>query len=234
MIDNQVVLVTGASRGIGAHLVEHFSKRGMTVVGCGRSAGAMETPGVAYVQADVTKAEEVKQLVARVREDFGRLDVLVNNAGTASMNAVLLMPTETIDAVTDTNFKGTVLVSREAVRLMRRHKLGGRIVNLTTVAVPLRLEGEAVYAAAKSAVEEFTRGFAREVAQFGITCNAVGPAPIETDLVRNVPRDKLDALVKRLAIKRMGTVEEVAHLIDFLIDPGSTAVTGQVIYLGGP
>src|SRR5207253_10277620 len=109
----------------------------------------------------------------------------------------------------------------------------GRIVNFTSVAVPMRLEGESIYAATKSAVETFTRVFAREVAPYGITVNAVGPAPIETDLIRSVPKKTLKALVERLAIKRLGTFADVANVVDFFIRPESNYVTGQVIYLGG-
>ena len=115
--------------------------------------------------------------------------------------------------------------------MQRRHY--GRIVNVSTVAVPLRLEGEAIYAASKSAVVALTQVLARELAEWGITCNVVGPTPIETDLIRNVPREKIDAIVKRLAIKRLGRFEDVANVIDFFVRPESDYVTGQVIYLGG-
>ena len=107
------------------------------------------------------------------------------------------------------------------------------LVNVSTIAVPMQLEGESLYAASKGAVETFTRVFAREVADFGITCNIVGPTPIETDLIRNVPKDKIGGILQRLAIKRLGRFEDVANVIDFFIRPESDYVTGQVIYLGG-
>jgi 3-oxoacyl-[acyl-carrier protein] reductase len=115
---------------------------------------------------------------------------------------------------------------------MRRRRYG-RIVNISSIAVPMRLEGESIYAASKSAVVTFSRILARELADSGITCNVVGPTPIETDLIRGVPREKIDSIVERLAIKRLGRFEDVANVIDFFVKPESDYITGQVIYLGG-
>jgi len=101
------------------------------------------------------------------------------------------------------------------------------------VAVPLRLRGEAVYAASKSAVETFTRTVARELGEFGITCNAVGPSPIRTALISGVPADKLQRLIEEQAIRRWATPEDLINVVDFFLSPASTMVTGQVVYLGG-
>jgi 3-oxoacyl-[acyl-carrier protein] reductase len=109
----------------------------------------------------------------------------------------------------------------------------GRIVNFTTVAVPLKLAGEAIYAASKAAVESLTHVLARELADFGITVNAIGPVPIETDLIRSVPREKIDRLVSQQAIPRLGTFEDVANVVDFFLQERSSMVTGQTVYLGG-
>jgi 3-oxoacyl-[acyl-carrier protein] reductase len=162
----------------------------------------------------------------------GRLDILVNNAGIASMNHSLLMPVDTVGRILETNVTGVFLVSREAARLMKRRRYG-RIVNIGSVAAQLRIEGEAMYAASKSAVLTFTQIFAREVAPFGITCNVVAPTPIETDLIKAVPKDKIDRLVAALAIKRLGTFDDVTNAVDFFTSPRSDYITGQVIYLGG-
>jgi 3-oxoacyl-[acyl-carrier protein] reductase len=121
-------------------------------------------------------------MFSEIRSKEGRLDVLINNAGIASMNHSLLMPIETANKIMQTNFTGTFLFCREAPRLMQLHRYG-RIVNFTSVAVPLQFEGEAVYAAPKAAVITLTQILAREFASLGITVNAIGPAPVQTDLI---------------------------------------------------
>jgi 3-oxoacyl-[acyl-carrier protein] reductase len=148
------------------------------------------------------------------------------------MNHALLTPGKTAREIMNTNVVGTFLFCREAARLMRKNRYG-RIVNFATVATPLKLEGEALYASSKAAVITLTEILARELAELGITVNAVGPTPIDTDLIRSVPRDKIDSLVNRQAIKRMASFTDVSNVIDFFIRPESDFVTGQVVFLGG-
>jgi 3-oxoacyl-[acyl-carrier protein] reductase len=229
---DRVVLVTGARKGIGRFLAEYYASRGARVVGCSRQPVDWSHPGVVVHQADVAQENDVRTLLRQIQRDYGRLDVVVNNAGIASMNHALLTPGSAVERVMATNVVGAFLVARESAKLMQRRRFG-RIVNLTTVAVPLQLEGEAIYAASKAAVEMLTKVLARELADFGITCNAVGPSPIETDLIRGVPADKIQAIVQRLAVKRLGRYEDVSNVIDFFVRPESDYVTGQVMYLGG-
>jgi 3-oxoacyl-[acyl-carrier protein] reductase len=228
-----VALVTGARKGLGKYLAGHLGGRGYRVVGCSRQPADGSTLNYEHVLADVTDEEQVVRLLAHVRERYGSLAALVNNAGIASMNSALLTPGATADRIVRTNFVGSFLVARESAKLMMSAG-GGRIVNFTTVAVPLQLEGESVYAASKAAVESMTKILARELAPSGITVNAVGPGPIDTDLTRAVPRPKLEAVTARLSTRRGSSLEDVANVVDFLIRPESAAVTGQIIYLGGP
>lgn len=227
-----VILITGASKGIGRAIYEHYLVAGWNVVGCSRSEIHESAKNQHHYSVDITDEVAVREMFSQIRKEFGRLDVLVNNAGIAAMNHSLLMPLSTSRNVMDTNFTGTFLLSREAAKLMQKRKFG-RIINFSTVAVPFHLEGEAVYAASKAAVEELTRILAREFADLGITVNAIGPTPINTDLIRGVPQEKIQALINRQAIKRPGKFEDIFNLIDFLVKPESDFITGQVIYLGG-
>lgn len=232
MPDARVMVVTGASRGIGRELAVHYLQQGYVVAGCSRRTPDGLPEGYHHFALDVGDEPAVKAMFAALRDRFGRLDVLVNNAGIASMNHALLTPLETVERILRTNVAGTFLFCREAAKLMQRARWG-RIVNFSTVAVPLKLEGEAIYAASKAAVESLTAVLARELAEFGITVNAVGPAPIRTDLLAGVGEEKLQKLIRRQAIRRFGEFRDVLNVVDFFLRPESDFVTGQVIYLGG-
>lgn len=227
-----VTLITGTRKGIGQFLAAHYVRLGHTVVGCSREQPEWQLEGYEHHLADVADETAVGQIFSSIRKTHGRLDNLVNNAGIASMNHSLLTPLSTVNNILRTNVAGTFLFTREAAKLMKKAR-HGRIVNFTTVAIPLKLEGEAIYAASKAAVQSLTEILAREYAADGITVNAVGPTPIATDLTRSVPKAKMDQLLSRQAIHRFGTFEDVANVVDFFLKPESSFITGQNIFLGG-
>jgi 3-oxoacyl-[acyl-carrier protein] reductase len=148
------------------------------------------------------------------------------------MNHALLTPVESVRRITETNFTGTFLCCREAAKIMRQRHWG-RIVNVGSVAVPLALEGESVYAASKAAVITLSRVLARELGLHGITVNVVGPGPVRTDMTSSVPEEKMEQLIARLPLRRYTESHDITNVIDFFLRPGSESVTGQVIYLGG-
>jgi len=232
MSDRRVMMITGTSKGIGRYLAHYYAENDYLVVGCSRSAVDYDLENYRHFCLDVTGEKEVKDMFLEVKKDYQRLDILINNAGIASMNHLLLTPLDSVRKIMDVNYTGTFLFCREAAKLMKNRSYG-RIVNFATVATPLKLEGEAVYASSKAAVESLTRIIARELAEFKITVNAIGPTPIATDLIAGVPRKKLEDLVQMQAIRRFGEFRDVSNVIDFFIRPESDFITGQVVYLGG-
>lgn len=227
-----VTLITGSRTGIGRHLAEHFTSLGHQVVGCSRGESDFNAENYQHLIADVADEAQARAVFSGIRKQYGRLDHLINNAGIASMNHSLLTPVSTVEKVLATNVTGCFIYCREAAKLMKKNRFG-RIVNFSTVAVPLKLEGEAAYVASKSAVEGLTSVLAGEFAQYGITVNAIGPVPIETDLIRAVPAEKIQDLVNRQPIKRLGTFDDVTNVVDFYLAAESDFITGQFLYLGG-
>lgn len=225
------VVITGATRGLGLVLAQHFLAAGDEVIGCARTPTAVEHPRYTHRLVDVTDADEIDEFFGEL-SCRGKVNALINNAGIASMNSLALTPLETARRIMDTNLLGAFSFTRSALRVLRGAE-SARIVNFTSVAVPMRIEGEAIYAASKSAVETLTRISARELAPFGITCNAVGPSPIKTGLLSGVPEKKLAKLIAAQAIHRWAVPEDVVNVVDFFLRPESSMVTGQVIYLGG-
>ena len=231
-MEGPVTLITGTRKGIGKFLAGHFVAAGHRVIGCSREPIDWHLPGYEHFVTDVADEPGVKAMFSSVRQQYQRLDHLINNAGIGSMNHSMLTPLSTVQRILNTNFVGTFLCCREAAKLMQKRRFG-RIVNFATVAVPLRIEGESIYAASKAAVVSLTAILARELGDFGITVNAVGPSPIETDLIRAVPKDRLDRLLAQQAVHRFGTFEDVANVVDFFLRKESGFVTGQTVYLGG-
>lgn len=218
-----ITVVTGASSGIGSAIFEHRSRDGGIVVGGSRRSSP---------PLDVTDDRCVRDFFHYVQKTHGGIDVVINNAGIATMNHSFTTPAKTVDNVLATNVKGTFLVAREAAKIMMERSFG-RIINLSTIAVPLALAGEALYVASKAAIESLTRVLAREYAAYGVTVNAIGPAVVPTPLTARVSQEKLDALLAQQAIKRPCEFEDITNAIDFFASKRSGYITGQVLYLGG-
>ena len=229
---DRIIIITGTRKGIGRYLAEQYLQEGDIVYGCSRRICDIEHPNYQHTRLDVSDETEVVSFVRNVYKNHKHIDVLINNAGCASMNHFLLTPYDTAKKVFNTNFFGTFLMCREVAKYMVKNK-SGRIVNYSTVAVALNLHGELVYSASKAAIEQLTRVLADEIGESGITVNAVGPTPIDTDLIKNVPENKLQDLLSHQCIKRFGQFEDVKNVIDFFLRPESDFITAQTIYLGG-
>ena len=229
---SKVYVITGTRKGIGKDLCEHYLSNGHLVYGCSRRASSIENDNYTHFRVDVSNEAAVVKMIRTIYKNHKKIDVLINNAGIASMNHFLLTPYSTTKKIFETNFYGTFLFCREIGKIMSRSK-AGRIINYSTVAVPLQLEGELIYASSKAAVVELTTILSKELGQYNITVNAIGPTPIQTDLIKNVPKGKIQELVDKQVIKRLGAFEDIVNVVDFFISDKSNFITGQIIYLGG-
>lgn len=238
----KVFIITGTRKGIGKDLSQHFLNLGHIVCGCSRGESSITHANYRHFCLDVSDESAVVAMIRAIRKEFGRIDILLNNAGIASMNHTLTTPYKSVSNIFHTNVFGSFLFMREVAKVMsisykkerdKAQTMPFRIVNFATVATPLRLEGEAIYAASKAALVSLTQICAKELSEFGITINAVGPTPVPTDLIKNVPKAKMDALLNQQAIKRFGEFTDVLNAIEFFINEKSDFITGQVIYLGG-
>lgn len=233
MSKKKTILITGNRKGIGRNLSEHFLSLGHNVAGCSRMETDLIGENYLHLLCDVSDERSVKTVVKNVISRFGSIDILINNAGVASLNHSLLTPGTTLKSVFETNFNGTFFFTREVAKKMIAKSILGRIINFTTVAVPLNLEGEMVYASSKAAVEKLTKIMAKELGAHGITVNCIGPSPVYTDLIKVIPKDKLDELLSKQAIKKLGNFEDISNIVDFYASERSNQITGQIIYMGG-
>ena len=231
-MNKNIILITGTSRGIGRSIAKEYINKKFIVIGCSRNASDFIDKNYEHYILDINKEQDVIKMFQNIRKKYGKLDILINNAGIASMNHSLLTNMETVHKLLSTNIAGTFLFIREAAKLMQINRYG-RIVNFVTVATPLNLEGESVYASTKAAVLSLTKILSKELASFGITINAIGPTPIKTDLIKSIPEDKLIDLINNQSIKRYGTFKDIINVINFFTDKKSDFINGQVIYLGG-
>lgn len=229
---NKIMVITGTRKGIGRYLSEYYLEKGFTVIGCSRGESDLAHENYEHFCLNVADEKAVRIMVSTIAKKYKKIDYLVNNAGIASMNHSFLTPLSTVEKIFQTNVFGTFLFCREIGKVMAQKKIG-RIINFTTVASPLDLEGEAIYAASKAAVEKLTTILSKEFASNGITVNAIGPSPIKTDLIKNVGEEKLTKLLEKQAIKDFGSFEDIANILDFFIKDSSKMISGQILYLGG-
>lgn len=224
-----MIVVTGASRGLGRAIADRLVSRGVPVLGLARNVGDLPWPSLV---CDVSSAEAVKDVARKLKGDRVQVMGLINAAGIASMNLAVTTPPETAERIIQTNLLGTIYCCQQFAPLMMRHKAGS-IVNFSTIAVALGLKGESIYAASKAGVEGFTRAFAREMADFQIRVNCVAPGPIETDLLKGVPAVQVQRIIAQQVIPHVFTPEAVSDVVELLLDPRSASLSGQLLHIGG-
>ncbi|MGG7074231.1 SDR family oxidoreductase [Campylobacter sp. 9BO] len=225
------ILITGTSRGIGKALSEGFLEK-HRVFGCSRSESDIKHNNYKHFYLDVCDEAKVVDMVRSIKREFGSIDVLINNAGVASMNHLLTTSLGSAKKLINLNFLSTFLFTREVGKVMSRQS-HGKIVNFSSIAAPLNLPGEAIYAATKAAIENFTKTSAKELSKFNINVNAVGISPTMTNLIKAVPKNKINELLQKQIVQNFCEFDDIKNVVEFLIDNQSKMITGQVIYLGG-
>jgi 3-oxoacyl-[acyl-carrier protein] reductase len=228
----RVVVVTGASRGLGRLLADYFLTEGAHVVGVSRGESDLVHAEYLHHTADITDDRAVQALFVAVARAHGRVDIVINNAAVLTSIHAMLMPAARAEEMVRTNLLGSLYVAREAAKVMRKRSFG-RIIGIGSMASTLEPIGDSVYAATKAASMTLTGVLAKEFAGYGITVNTVAVSALETDMFRQLSRDRVDAVVAGLPLPRLATPDDIFNVIDFFASTRSSYVTAQTVFLGG-
>ena len=240
-LDNQVALVTGASRGIGAAIAQELGEQGATVIGTATSAGGAENINASLKAAgikglgmvlDVNDGAQIEVVLKEITEKFGSVSILVNNAGITKDTLLMRMGEDDWDAVLSTNLKSVFRMSQAVLRPMMKARVG-RIINISSVVGHMGNAGQTNYAAAKAGMSGFTKSLAAEVGSRNITVNCVAPGFIETDMTAELPENVKTKMLERVPLGRLGNVNEIAATVAFLANANAAYITGETIHVNG-
>lgn len=238
---SQVALITGASRGIGKAIALKLAADGISVIVSATSESGTEATVAAIVAAggsaegvklDVTDSSEVEALFKKIVSERGRLDILVNNAGITKDGLIMRMKDSDWDSVLDTNLKGAFNCLREASKIMTRARYG-RVVNISSVVGEMGNPGQVNYSASKAGLFGLTKSAARELAKRNITVNAVAPGFVETDMTAALTEKGREALLQNIPMERLGSVDDIAYAVSFLVSSQAAYITGQILSVNG-
>ncbi|MCC8996996.1 MAG: 3-oxoacyl-ACP reductase FabG [Nitrosomonas sp.] len=241
MLENKIALVTGASRGIGQAIALKLGQNGAIVVGAATTENGanaitqyLEKAGIkgTGIVLNVNNTEQIEQAFQKIREQFGEVEILVNNAGITRDNLLVRMKDEEWDDILTTNLKSVFRLSRSVLRAMMKARYG-RIINISSVVGSMGNMGQANYAAAKAGIAGFTKSLAREVGSRNITVNCVAPGFIDTDMTRSLPNEHQQSLIQHVPLGRLGRPEEVAVAVAFLASSSASYITGSTIHVNG-
>lgn len=234
-LQNQIALVTGATRGIGAAIAAELKAQGATVIGTATSAeGAAKitAAGITGIVLNVTDGESCQNAIDAIIKEHGALHILVNNAGITRDTLAMRMKDEEWDAVIDTNLKAVFRMSRAAIKPMMKQRQG-RIISITSVVGASGNPGQANYAASKAGVAGMSRALARELGSRGITVNSIAPGFISTDMTADLPEEQQKALLAQIPLGHLGKPQDIAHAVAFLVSPQAAYITGQELHVNG-
>lgn len=228
----KTVLVTGSTRGVGKEITEHFLTNGATVVGFARSNADNPHENYKHFQIDLTKPEEIVKAFQDMNKRGVSIDIVINNAAVLTSQYSMIMPIRAASDMLNVNLLAPFIVSREAAKMMKKTKWG-RIINIGSMARALEPIGDSIYAASKAGLETLSNVMSKEFSSFNTTCNTLAISAIESDMLRQLPREKVDEVIATLPLKSYAKIEDVINIIDFFASTKSNQITGQTLYLGG-
>ena len=227
MYKGKTVLITGTSKGVGQMLESYFANNGARVVGVGFGDGVNWED---YYDCDLSDPKQIIDVFKEINADVRSIDILINNAAVLTSQYAMKMKEDDAYSMLMVDLFAPFLVARESAKLMDK---GGRIINISSMAVALEPMGDSMYAACKAGLNKMSNIMAKEFAGFGITVNTLAISAIETDMLRQLNREKIDKVVAGLPIPRYATIDYITNVIDFFCSPKSDCITAQTIYLGG-
>lgn len=230
--NGKIVVVTGSRRGVGRSIAEHFLERGATVLGFAKGESLLDHSAYHHFQVDVGNPAEVTAAFGKIAKQFGSVQIVVNNAAVLTSQYAMIMPPAAAQAMVNVNLLGPFMVSREAAKLMRKRKWG-RIINIGSMAASLEPIGDSLYAATKAGVSTIANVMAKELGPLGVTCNTVAITAIDSDMLAQLPRDKIEAIIAGLPVARFAQADDILNVVDFLASERSSYITAQTIFLGG-
>ena len=241
MLNEKLVLVTGASRGIGRAIALTLGNAGATIIGTATSDEGAANISKTFTEnnilgkgmkLNVTDNDQISALIKSITEDYGSVDILINNAGITRDNILVRMKEDEWDDIINTNLSSVYKMSKAVIKGMIK-KRSGRIISITSVVGAMGNAGQSNYAAAKAGIIGFTKSLAREVGIRGITVNAIAPGFVETDMTNNLPADQKEALASQIPLGRLGTVNEIAQAVLFLASESGSYITAQTLHVNG-
>ncbi len=236
MYKDKIVLVTGASRGVGLEITKHFLKHGATVIGLSRVESLFNHNHYYHFSVNIGDPESIVNCFKKeIGKHFKRIDIVINNAAVMTSQYSMIMPKKNAIDMVNVNLLGVFFVSREAAKLMR-NKEPGRIINIGSMAVSLEPVGDSIYAACKAGINTLANIMAKEFSSYKVTCNTLSISAIDTDMLHqhsDIGQEKIKEIIKKIPIPRNALIDDILNVIDFFASDRSSYITAQTIYLGG-